>query len=294
MPAFADDFTLDLPLDCEIGRTCHIQQYVDADPGPGARDWMGGPLSYDGHRGTDFRLPDLAAMAAGADVLAPADGRVIGLRDGMADRLMSDPAEVRGRECGNGIVLDHGGGWTTQLCHLAEGSLRVAEGDRVAAGEVVGRVGLSGATQFPHVHLAVRRDGVVVDPFPEALWRDPPDYRPGGLLATGFLDRVPDFDEVKAGQADADTLPRDVEALVLWGAVFGGRAGDAIALTIEEPGGRPVFETEVALDRTQAQLFRAAGRRFREGLDPGTYLGRVALLRDGMVVDDMETTVRIE
>ena len=73
------------PVACEIGRTCVIQQYVDHDPGPGARDYTCGTLVYDGHTGTDIRVPDLAAQRAGVDVLAAADGAVLRTRDGMAD-----------------------------------------------------------------------------------------------------------------------------------------------------------------------------------------------------------------
>ena len=38
-PALAGDFSLGLPIDCEIGTTCRIQQYVDRDPGPGYTDF---------------------------------------------------------------------------------------------------------------------------------------------------------------------------------------------------------------------------------------------------------------
>ena len=85
-PALAQEAPrLALPIDCIPGRTCHIQNYTDADPGSGARDFTCGPLTYDSHKGTDFALPDLALMRAGVTVRAAAPGRVTGLRDGMAD-----------------------------------------------------------------------------------------------------------------------------------------------------------------------------------------------------------------
>jgi murein DD-endopeptidase MepM/ murein hydrolase activator NlpD len=283
-----------LPADCTLGKTCFIQQYTDADPGPGAADFRGGPLTYDGHRGTDFRVADLKAMEVGVPVLAPAPGRVTGLRDGMADRAVTDRAEVSGRECGNGVAIDHGDGWETQLCHLARGSLTVAEGDEVAAGEVIGRMGLSGATQFPHVHLSVRRDGEMVDPFVAGLWIDPPPYEPGGLLSAGFAGAVPDFGAVKAGTADAAGLPGDAPALVLWGAAFGGRAGDVIGLRIGDPDGNALLMTDITLERTQAELFRAGGRPLRAAhWPPGDYSGEVTLNRNDTVLDRIETTVTI-
>ena len=44
-------------------------------------------------------------------------------------------------------------------------SIVVKKGQRVAMGAILGQVGLSGKTQFPHVHLSVRHNGTVVDPF---------------------------------------------------------------------------------------------------------------------------------
>ncbi|MEM7521208.1 MAG: M23 family peptidase, partial [Pseudomonadota bacterium] len=95
------------PVDCTLGQDCYIQQYMDRDEGPGVSDYRCRGLSYDGHKGTDFALPTLEAMHEGVNVLAAADGRVRGFRDGMADRLYSDEtaAEIEGRECGNGVVL---------------------------------------------------------------------------------------------------------------------------------------------------------------------------------------------
>ncbi|MEL7183820.1 MAG: M23 family metallopeptidase [Pseudomonadota bacterium] len=287
-------FQLDLPLECTLGETCFIQQYVDADPGPGAADFTGGPLAYDGHRGTDFRVADLEALAAGVPILAPAPGVIRGIRDEMPDRLLEDRRDVEGRECGNGVAIDHGDGWETQLCHLALGSITVQTGQTVEAGDVVGEMGLSGATQFPHVHISVRKDGAVLDPFVEDLWQERPDYEPGGLLSVGFSDAVPSFDAVKAGTADAAELPRLSNALVVWASLFGGQAGDEVTLQIFDPTGAQIFDHVAVLERTQAQLFRAAGRRTPPtGWRPGTYRGQAQLIRDGQILDTLETRLPI-
>ncbi|WP_179378799.1 M23 family metallopeptidase [Jannaschia marina] len=289
-PAAAQDLQLRLPLDCTLGETCFIQQYVDVDPGPGARDHRGGPLSYDGHQGTDFRVADREAMEAGVPVLAPAAGRIRGVRDGVPDG--TSPTR---QDCGNGVAIDHGKGWETQLCHFANGSLRVATGDTVRAGDPLGEIGLTGRTEFPHVHMTVRRDGTVVDPFPAGLWADPPAYEPGGFLAAGFADAVPDYEAIKAGTADARTLPVTAPALVIWVSLFGGRAGDIIDLRITGPAGQEVFASEVALDRTQAQLFRAAGRRLSAARwRGGDYTGTARLMRDGVEIDRIETVVPLK
>src|SRR5215213_7064057 len=144
---------LRLPVACQIGQTCFVQHYVDQDPGPGARDFQCGSLTYDGHNGTDFRLPSAAAQTAGIDVLAAADGKVLRIRDGMEDVSVRAGGQesVDGSECGNGAVITHAGGWETQYCHMARGSVSVRPGDEVRAGQKIGRIGLSGITEFPHL-----------------------------------------------------------------------------------------------------------------------------------------------
>lgn len=300
------EFRLELPIDCDQGRTCYIQQFVDRDPGTGATDFKCGPLVYDGHKGTDFALPSLAALAEGVDVLAAAPGVIAGVRDGMADALQtSDSApDVEGRECGNGVVIDHADGWQTQYCHLQMGSVTVATGQTVMAGDVLGQVGLSGQTQFPHVHLAVRQDGVVIDPFntdetsicggpvEDTLWTDPPYYLPGGLLQTGFATAVPEFDAIKAGLPPA-TLARNAP-LIVWGHLFGGQAGDTVRIVIMGPEGE-LLDHEHVLTRTQAQLFRAAGRRApSEGWPTGRYRGTVALFRADTMIHVMRSVVQLD
>ncbi|WP_318246713.1 M23 family metallopeptidase [Pseudooceanicola marinus] len=304
-PALAQEAPrLALPLDCIPGRTCHIQNYVDADPGPGARDFTCSPLTYDGHKGTDFALPDLAVMRAGVTVRAAAPGRVTALRDGMADTPWTPDRDLDGKDCGNGLVIDHGDGWETQYCHMARGSLMIRKGQQVDTGAPLGRVGLSGRSQFPHLHLSLRHDGQVVDPFaPDApaicgtapaaqLWADPLSYQPGGIISTGFLDALPDYSDIKAGTAARPALPADSPALVLWANLFGARAGDRLSLVIHAPDG-PFSRQDITLDRTQAQLFRAHGKRLRAPLAPGLYTGRATLIRDGKVLSQTTSQVQI-
>ena len=95
------------------------------------------------HKGLDF-LADL-----GADVYAPADGRVI----------FCGP---RGAGYGETLVLDHGFGVQTLFAHLA--AFRVAEGAWVQRGQVVAAVGQSGRTTGAHLHYEVRFDGLPYNP----------------------------------------------------------------------------------------------------------------------------------
>lgn len=306
----AGELQLQVPIDCTLGETCHIQQFPDHDPGPGARDYLCGTLSYDGHKGTDFALPYHTDMEAGVDVLAAADGVVRGTRDGMADEVatLANAASFQGKECGNGVVLTHPGGWETQYCHMKRGSIAVRTGDTVRAGTVLGQVGLSGKTQFPHVHLSVRHEGRVVDPFaPDAaldscsaeppaasLWETVPVHSAGGIIGGGFATGIPDFEEVKRGTADRRDIGAQAPALVFWGFFYGSQAGDALRLTLDGPDGR-VAEYDDTLTRTQAQSFRAAGRRLRgDGWAAGTYVGTAILTREGREIGRYRTELEID
>lgn len=299
---------LAMPVDCELGKTCFIQNYMDRDPSPKARDFTCSGLSYDTHKGTDFALPSLAAMHEGVDIRAAATGVVKGARDGMIDKpyTIAEKARIEGRDCGNGLVLRHDNGWETQYCHMKKGSIRVKSGQVVQAGEVLGQVGLSGRTQFPHLHLSVRKDGTPIDPFTpddladtcnsgptRTMWIDDIPYQPGGLIAAGFSANVPSYDEIKSGKAANAILPADAPAIVLWGYAFGGKQADVMELEIDGPKGR-VYQSRLLIKKDQAQFFRAGGKRLKQPLQNGNYTGIVRLIRKGKTISRKTITARVE
>jgi murein DD-endopeptidase MepM/ murein hydrolase activator NlpD len=297
LPAGA--FDLRQPIACTLGDDCYIQQYFDHDPGPAAADFTCGPLSYDGHDGTDFALPTRAMMEDGVSVLAAAPGTVVATRDGEADFAPVIP----GRECGNGVLIDHGQGWQTQYCHLKQGSLLVQKGETVAAGDPLGLVGQSGKAEFPHVHLSVRHNGVEVDPFaPEAkacgaaggdLWADDIPVEEGGLLDVGIATSAPEFSAIKAGLPSPD-LPVSAPALMVWAYYFGPRAGDEIVLSLTGPGGE-VVAARIPVDKTQALAMRFVGKKSPPGgWAPGTYDATAEIIRDGSLIDRRHIAIRVD
>jgi murein DD-endopeptidase MepM/ murein hydrolase activator NlpD len=68
------------------------------------------------------------------------------------------------RGFGNVIWIDHTSGMLSIYAHLSE--IRVRQGDRVAAGQVVGLSGATGDVTAPHLHFEVWRWGRPVDPIP--------------------------------------------------------------------------------------------------------------------------------
>lgn len=288
---------LGLPMDCVLGESCWLANYVDMDPSVAARDFRCGRRTYNGHDGTDFAIRDLAVMARGVPVLASASGLVTNVRDGMADLPLTDAASrsrIKGKECGNGVVLDHGGGWETQYCHLRRGSVAVKAGERVEAGARLGLVGLSGQTEFPHVHLTVRRNGRAVDPFTggdaaagcgqagKSLWRADLSvpYEEVALYNAGFSADKPDLAAIRRGEVEDGPLPSTAPALVLWVDIFGVEAGDRLAFRVIGPDGKLVLEEEQKIEKTQARRFAYVGKRLKKDAWPaGTYTGVVSLTR---------------
>lgn len=102
----------------------------------------------------DWRTHDGVDIAAaeGDSVLAAHAGTVVCVED---DPLM-----------GTTVVIDDSDGLRTTYASLCPGP-DVEEGDRVAAGQPIGAVGQTAAaeaSQGPHLHFSVTRDGVPVDP----------------------------------------------------------------------------------------------------------------------------------
>lgn len=305
---------LSLPIQCHLGVDCHIQNYVDRDAGSGWRDYTCGSLSYDGHSGTDFRLPDLASMQAGVNVLAASAGTVAAVRDGEPDLAVSwrGRAALNGKDAGNTVRITHADGWETQYSHLKRGSVRVRAGQQVAAGAVLGQVGLSGKTEFPHVDFAVRHHGVPVDPFApnspgcgqvgenrgENLWdaalAPALAYRPTGVLVAGFAPVPPERDTAQAGGYATAQIQPDSPALIFWMELFGLQQGDVLELTLTGPDETPVAASRSVAAGNKAVWFAFAGkRRSAHAWPPGSYAGRVILRRGDRIVIDAQRSTAI-
>ncbi len=291
--------TFDLPLACPADAGCIVRNFVDEDPGPGAKDFHCGALTYDGHKGTDIRVPDGAALAKGIPVLAAAPGKVLRLRDGMEDASIhfTGADAVKDREAGNSVIIDHGNGWETQYGHMRKGSVSVRPGDIVAAGHPIGLVGLSGNTEFTHVHFEIRHDGNPVDPYTgqamgagcggagQPLWTATAlaalRYREDAPFDAGFATDKPDQWSARAGAYAAARPALDSPALVFWIDVIGHRVGDRQSMRLIGPGGAALAEKNDTVNEAHVSWFQFIGRKRPGAAWPaGRYRGEYTLTRD--------------
>lgn len=104
------------------------------------REFNGEPKNR--HTGADYAIP------LGTPVRAPADGKVVIVGEHFFG--------------GNSVYIYHGDGLVTMFLHLSEFS--VEEGQEVQRGDEIAKVGSTGRSTGPHLHLGVRWNGARVDP----------------------------------------------------------------------------------------------------------------------------------
>lgn len=108
------------------------------------------------HKGVDFAAPVGTKVKATSDGVISSFGRQGGY--------------------GNVILINHQGRFTTVYGHLSRFAKGLRRGQRVAQGEVIGYVGMTGLTSGPHLHYEFKIDGQQRDPLRVAL----PDAKPIG------------------------------------------------------------------------------------------------------------------
>lgn len=283
---------LEFPVDCTLGTTCYVEDYLDHDASDARKDFACGLNTRDAHGGTDIALLSFEAMERGVDVLAAAPGTVIGTRDSMADtRDANVPSNIA---CGNGVRIDHGDGWHSQYCHLKLGSVSVRQGDEVRAGTVLGQIGLSGQSNHPHLHLSLEHQGKDVDPFAvegaetcgedtTQMWADPLPYYDTGFYTAAFANAVPTLEDARTG-AKRRTTSKPDQPLVLYGYFYLAKPGDRLEFTAHGPGGT-IFGHDLDLGNPRKSHMQAYGRRAPAGGWPaGFYEGTVRLMRGDTLI----------
>jgi len=256
---------LALPIDCTPTKDCWVLNYVDIGSTNDGKntDHSCGVRTYDGHKGTDK------------------DGTIKRVRDGEKDRWATEAdleeTKKQRKECGNAVLIDHGDGLETIYCHMRQGSITVKPKQKVKTGDKIGEVGLSGYTQFPHVHLGVIQDGQIIDPYTglsheqecgqkkHTLWKRDINlsYQPLTIQATGLANNVPELNSLLKDMTPPASIPPNSDVLTGWVMIYGTKKGDKITLEIFDPNNRPFNKREITQDRDRARQFYYTGRNLK-------------------------------
>ncbi|MET0155616.1 MAG: M23 family metallopeptidase [Rickettsiales bacterium] len=287
-----------MPLACEYGKECYVSRYFDHS-GPKdekAADYTCGNLSAHKYASTDFILSDRGGEEKNVMALAADAGVVAFARDGLEDvdvRLVGEEA-VRGRECGNGVVISHERGYSTQYCHLKKGSVLVKPGQNVERGDRVGDVGLSGNASFPHLKFTVLKNDLPVDPFTGEdplsegetmpcgavnlypLWDRKTEkrlaYVAAAVLDGGFSDVPPNEFGAAEGRFRAFSFSTSQPFLIFWSFIFGAQEGDAIQVEMYGPGGQLLKKDVRRVVAGETRRFQyVAARRPKDSWSVGNY-----------------------
>ena len=90
----------------------------------------------------------------GKSVLAPADGIISDIFDGIDDNKIGEINTIK--NWGNSIVIKHTELLYTQISHIKKESFKVKKGDFVKKGDVLAVVGNSGHSAYPHLHFQMQ------------------------------------------------------------------------------------------------------------------------------------------
>jgi len=302
----ATPLQLGLPVKCDMTRDCSIQKYVDRDAGPERLDYRCGTLTTNGHDGVDFRIRRSSDFGKNIPVAAAAAGTVLRVRDTMPDISVKDPAApaLGKRLAGNAVVISHGDGWVTQYSHLKRGSIRVAAGEHIGKGAIIGAIGMSGNAEFPHLHFEVRHKDETIDPFAAdtsegctqqqtSLWDEDTTsiltYKATVTLFSGFSATV---SQALTGYQKTIKTPTLVnpDTLILWGVTSGIQSGDVEKFEIYDPKRGVILKREIHINKNNLQRVGYAGmRRPPQGWISGEYVGKYLLLRDGKIIGELSS-----
>ena len=136
------------------GNSIHINHHYTYPPQKYALDIK--KLNEFGIRAKGIIPKQLSRYEIFEDILfSPCDGEVIKV---VGDRPDMIPLEMdKNKPLGNYVAINHNG-IVVYLAHMLNGSLVVKQGDIVKVGQPIGKVGNSGNTSQPHLHMHAQKE----------------------------------------------------------------------------------------------------------------------------------------
>lgn len=158
-PSEAESVSLKLPLKGKwiayhAGSPVFMNYHNAIEPQQYAMDIMKLNANNKVYEGKGDTIADLYTMHE--KVYAPAKGEVIHAMDSLKNHALTFRPNDTANPAGNHVVIKAGKDQYVFLAHLHQGSLTVQQGDQVKPGDLIGTVGNSGNTPWPHLHLHIQ------------------------------------------------------------------------------------------------------------------------------------------
>ncbi|UZD24164.1 M23 family metallopeptidase [Algoriphagus halophytocola] len=152
------------------------------------------PYKNDGNKLTDW-------YCYGMPILAVEGGKVLLTENAVPDNQTPGKLDYEttvDNVTGNVVYIEHEDGSIGTYCHMIPGSVIVNVGDQVEAGQELGKLGNSGNSFAPHLHMHVMANptGKPIIEYSDGLYFESLPYRYAGFeklgsLVPGYLDHPP-------------------------------------------------------------------------------------------------------
>ena len=268
-------FKLGFPLDCQLNKDCFVTIYP-SHAGE-AKDFTCGRLSAAGVKGTAFSLRNnKQILDPGVSVLAVAKGKVINVDDGFADDYEFSGKEVALDGCGNSLTIKHDDDFTSSYCHLLKDSIKVKVGQRVEKATVIAKLGASGVTNQPQLHLGLKYKSIAIDPFTatdlstpcssagknykKSMWDKLISYKSTGLRSLGVAPLEPSLKDIWSNKFATNSIAADADALIFWVHLFGQKIGNVEEVKIIQPDGSLFLSRNTLIEKNYRDALQFAGR----------------------------------
>ncbi len=141
------------------GDTKELNQHHDAPNQRFAFDFLGADEKGNTRKGEGKLNEDYFAF--GREILAPADGIVTDVINGVRDNV---PGSMNPYSAlGNAVFIEHHEYEVSVLAHLKLDSIKVKVGDKVKRGQIIGLCGNSGNSSEPHLHYHSQNTPIIQD-----------------------------------------------------------------------------------------------------------------------------------
>jgi len=141
------------------GDTKELNLHHDAPNQRFAFDFLG--VNEEGKTHKDDGTVNEDRLAFGREVLAPADGDVTDVINGVRDNVLGSMNPYSA--LGNAVFIRHREQEVSLFAHLKLGSIKVKVGDKVKRGQVIGLCGNSGNSSEPHLHYHLQNTPIIQD-----------------------------------------------------------------------------------------------------------------------------------